>query len=122
MNLQAGIYSYRLKQIDRDGKLSYSNEAEVTIGIVPKVFALDQNFPNPFNPTTTISYAIAEPSIVKLVLFDDLGREVQTLVNESKEAGFYKVNFNAAHLSSGLYIYKISAGQFSAVKKMLLLK
>jgi len=120
--LAAGKYSYRVKQIDRDGKLSYSSEVEVTIGVVPKAFALDQNYPNPFNPSTTISYAITEPSIVKLVLFDALGRDVQTLLNEPKEAGFYKLNFNAAHLSSGLYFYKITAGQFSAVKKMLLLK
>jgi hypothetical protein len=89
---------------------------------VPAQNELRQNFPNPFNPTTKISYAVLEPSVVRLIVYDRLGREVQTLVNENKEAGFYEASFDGANLPSGLYFCKIQAGKFSAVKKMLLMK
>ena len=85
-------------------------------------FNLAQNYPNPFNPTTKISYTIPERNNVSLKIYDMLGREVATLVNTTKEAGNYEVNFNASNLASGLYIYKIQAGSFTQSKKMLLLK
>ncbi len=121
-DLSSGKYSYRLKQIDRDGKFTYSQSIEVTIGEVPKEFALAQNYPNPFNPSTVISYQLPANSAVSLKVFDAIGREIATLVNEVKEAGSYSVQFNASHLSNGIYFYTIKAGNFTATKKLTLLK
>lgn len=83
---------------------------------------MDQNYPNPFNPTTTIEFALPHNSNVKLVVYDILGRSVANLVNGSLTAGYHKVNFNAANLSSGVYFYRIEAGDFVSVKKLMLLK
>ena len=88
----------------------------------PYTFNLAQNYPNPFNPSTKISYTVAERNNVILKVYDMLGREVTTLVNTTKDAGNYEVNFDASNLASGLYIYKIQAGNFVQSKKMLLLK
>lgn len=93
----------------------------------PGSFSLSQNYPNPFNPTTTIKYSIpavgtARELSVHLAVYDVLGRKVATLVNQRQEAGTYSVQFNAANLPSGIYFYRISAGNFTAVKKMQLLK
>ncbi|MDP4197632.1 MAG: T9SS type A sorting domain-containing protein, partial [Bacteroidota bacterium] len=85
-------------------------------------FQLMQNFPNPFNPVTTISYSIPEDANVRLKVYDILGKEVKTLVNRNETAGIHKVNFNASSLPSGLYIYRIEAGSFTDSKKLLLLK
>jgi len=85
-------------------------------------YALDQNYPNPFNPATKISYSIKEEGLVTLKVYDVLGKEVATLVNENKAVGNYEVDFNASQLPSGMYIYKIQSGNFSDVKKMLLMK
>ncbi len=85
-------------------------------------FKLNQNYPNPFNPTTTISYSIPKRSNVSLKVYNMIGQEVAKLVNGEEEAGTYKVNFNGAELSSGIYFYKITAGSFSTVRKMILLK
>jgi hypothetical protein len=89
---------------------------------VPKDFMLYQNYPNPFNPTTTIKFAIPKAGFVKLAVYDMLGREVKTLVNESLGAGNYEVKFNSANLSSGIYFYKLITGDFTEVKKMSLIK
>lgn len=88
----------------------------------PTGFALSQNFPNPFNPTTSIKFNVGERANVTLKVYDMLGREVATLVNEVKESGSYDVNFDAAKLSSGTYVYKLTAGNFVETKKMVLLK
>ncbi len=88
----------------------------------PYSYALNQNYPNPFNPTTTISYSIPKNGLVKLVVYDILGKEIATLVNEVKNAGNYMVDFNASNLSSGIYFYKITSGEFSDIKKMTLIK
>lgn len=88
----------------------------------PTGFVLSQNFPNPFNPTTSIKYSVGERSNVSLKVFDMLGREVASLVNEVKEQGSYSVNFDAAKLASGTYVYKLTAGNFVETKKMVLLK
>ncbi len=90
--------------------------------ILPTEFRLEQNYPNPFNPTTSIEYSVPSSEYVSLKIFDILGNETATLVNEQKDAGKYKVQFNAYNLASGLYIYKIQAGSFTQVRKMLLLK
>ena len=88
----------------------------------PNQFALAQNFPNPFNPTTSISYNVGTASHVILTVYNALGKEVATLVNSEKSAGTYKVDFSGAGLSSGIYFYKLNAGNFSQVKKMILMK
>jgi Secretion system C-terminal sorting domain len=85
-------------------------------------YSLNQNYPNPFNPSTIINYSVPKESFVKIKVFDLLGREVKTLINENKTAGNYSVNFNAKNLSSGIYFYTIKAGSFVQTKKMVLLK
>ncbi len=92
------------------------------ISNLPKAFALYQNYPNPFNPSTTIHYEIPNSGLVTLKIYDVLGRESATLVNEYKTIGKYDVKFNAANLSSGVYFYQLREGNFTAVKKLLLLK
>jgi hypothetical protein len=88
----------------------------------PKTFALEQNFPNPFNPLTTIRYQIPETAKVNLEIYNTLGQKVATLVNKEQEAGYYDVNFNASRLASGVYVYRITAGKHHSVKKMMVLK
>ena len=88
----------------------------------PAEFRLFNNYPNPFNPTTNIKFNIAKLSFVKIVVYDVLGREVQTLVNELLSQGSYKISFDGTSLKSGIYFYKISAGDYSEIKKMLLIK
>jgi hypothetical protein len=89
---------------------------------VPSDFVLHQNYPNPFNPKTNIGFQVADNGLVTLRVYDMLGREVVTLVNEKKQAGSYEVEFNASNLASGVYFYKLAAGNFSAVKKLILMK
>lgn len=89
---------------------------------LPLEFKLDQNYPNPFNPSTFIRFTIPERANVQLKVYDLLGGEITTLVNEDKEAGWYNINFNAAELASGFYIYRIKAGNYSSTKKMLIIK
>jgi len=88
----------------------------------PDHFILEQNYPNPFNPTTTIKYSIHSAGFVKLVIYNAIGEEIKTLVNEQKSAGTYEVFFDAEDLTSGIYFYKIDAGEFSATRKMVILK
>ncbi|OIP60358.1 MAG: hypothetical protein AUK34_06455 [Ignavibacteria bacterium CG2_30_36_16] len=119
-----GEFSYRLKQIDYDGSVEYSSIVKVSV-TSPDEFTLSQNFPNPFNPSTTIAFSIPVASYVNLKVFDILGREVVTLINGNLDAGKHSVNFDAASaggLSSGLYLYQLNAGSFSSAKKMNLLK
>jgi hypothetical protein len=120
-NLSAGTYSYRLKQIDDNGSYKYINLSE-SFTIQPAEYNLSQNYPNPFNPTTVINYSIPKAGHVTIKVYNVLGKEVATLVNEEKPAGTYAVNFSAQHYSSGVYYYTISAGNFSATKKMILMK
>lgn len=90
--------------------------------LVPKNFELTQNYPNPFNPSTTIEYSIPKDAIVSLKIYDVLGKEVVTLVNDQKSAGTYILNWNASNYSSGLYFYRLTAGEFTETKKMFLVK
>jgi len=117
----SGQYNYRLKQIDNDGQFEYSNIISINVG-VPANFYLSQNYPNPFNPSTNIDYSIPQASKVSLKIYDILGREVVSLVDEFKEAGTYTVTFDASNLPGGIYFYTIAAGNFMETKKMSLVK
>lgn len=127
--ISAGKYLYRLKQIDNDGKFEFSKEVEVEFG-TPNEFSLNQNYPNPFNPRTIISYQLPVYSFVTLKIYDVLGNEVVTLVNENQSAGIHSLEFQSAagsqQLASGIYFYKLSStsasGSFVQTKKMSLLK
>ena len=120
-NLTAGKYQYRLKQIDFDGTFEYSNTIEVDINL-PKTFALLNCFPNPFNPSTTITYRIPISGKVALKIFDVLGNEIVTLVSEEMTPGNYNVHFDASNLTSGVYLYRIQAGDYVQTRKMILIK
>ena len=120
-DLSGGQYFYRLKQIDYDGSFKYSKVVEVIVNVQTE-FSLSQNYPNPFNPVTNISYAITQSGFVALKIYDVLGNQVADLVNEEKPAGSYTVQFDGSNLSSGIYFYKLNAGNYIQVRKMLLLK
>jgi hypothetical protein len=120
-NLAPGKYLYRLKQIDFSGSFEYSNIVEAQVNN-PGQFVLEQNYPNPFNPATSIEYRVPVNGFVTLKIYDALGNEVASLVNEEKQAGNYLVNFEGRNLASGIYFCKMKAGAFSSVKKLVLLK
>ena len=94
--------------------------------LIPTVYMLNQNFPNPFNPSTVISWQLPDRSHVSLKIYDILGNEVATLINENREAGYYETTFNASSLASGMYIYRLSAsgraGNYFFTRKMLMIK
>ncbi len=112
---------YRLKQLDYNGSSDFSKVLTVAYD-VPRVFNLSQNYPNPFNPSTVIKYGIAKTSDVSLKIYNSIGQEVAELVKGQKEPGTYKVQFDAKNLSSGVYFYKLKAGDFISIKKMIVLK
>lgn len=125
-NLAAGSYSYRLKQVDFDGSFEYSSVVEADV-VTPSEFSLAQNYPNPFNPSTMINFALKVDSKVTLKVFNLLGQEVVTLLNQNFAAGPQSFDFNAAGLNSGVYFYQIDARgidgtNFTATKKMILTK
>ncbi|MCU7500796.1 MAG: T9SS type A sorting domain-containing protein [Ignavibacteria bacterium] len=119
--LNPGFYAYRLKMIGTDGTLKYSDPLTVEIKR-PVLGDLGQNYPNPFNSMTAINYTIPEDAQVTLSIFNIQGQLISQPVNEFKSAGHYTFNFDASNLASGTYIYKLSAGNFTQIKKMLLLK
>ena len=90
--------------------------------IIPAVWKLEQNYPNPFNPSTTIKYQVPAAGYVSLKIYDILGREILTLVNENKQAGYYEARFDAVRFPSGVYIYELRSKYYSSDKKMMLLK
>jgi hypothetical protein len=123
-NLPSGNYSYRLKQVDFNGSYEYSNVIEVSV-LTPQEFSLEQNFPNPFNPSTQITFNLRVDSDVQLKVFNLLGQEIATLINGRLSAGTQQVEFKADNLTSGVYFYRIDAkgidgSNFSSVKKMIL--
>ncbi|MBV6444332.1 MAG: hypothetical protein IFNCLDLE_00593 [Ignavibacteriaceae bacterium] len=124
--LASGKYTYRLRQVDFDGTSEYSNEVEAVIDI-PTEYALAQNFPNPFNPSTTIEFSLKADARVTLKLYNALGQEVKTILGDNYAMGNYKIDFNASGLNSGVYFYTIEASgvdgsKFTATKKMILMK
>ncbi|MFA5010704.1 MAG: LamG-like jellyroll fold domain-containing protein [Ignavibacteria bacterium] len=121
-NLTTGTYSYRLKQVDYNGNYEYFNlNSNVEIG-TPQKYSISQNYPNPFNPATKIYFDIPKVSSVKISVYDVSGREVKVLVNEKYQPGNYETVFDGSMFSSGVYFYKIQAGDFTETKKMILMK
>ncbi|MBN1634588.1 MAG: T9SS type A sorting domain-containing protein [Ignavibacteria bacterium] len=121
-NLQTGKYKYRLKQIDYNGNFEYFELAGVVDVGIPAKYDLSQNYPNPFNPVTKINFDIPESGLVTMKVYDMLGREVSTLINEMKDAGYYTVIFDASGLASGVYFYRLNTNGFSSVKRLVVLK
>ena len=135
ISVAAKKYYYRIKQIDFDGTIAYSGEIEISLKqIVPELLG---NYPNPFNPLTTIKFALPVDSRVKINVYNTVGQLVETLVDNEMESGYHEVNFNAARLASGVYLYQLSvvpqarrdlvlkdgqANEYVSVKKMLLIK
>lgn len=120
-NLKTGTYQYRLKQIDFNGNFEYFNlNGDIKIGS-PVKFSLSQNYPNPFNPSTKISFQIPTDEFVTLKVYDNTGREVMSLVNETKTAGYHTVELKSS-LTSGIYYYVLKAGSFTDTKKMSVIK
>ncbi|HRI46849.1 MAG TPA: T9SS type A sorting domain-containing protein, partial [Ignavibacteriaceae bacterium] len=119
-SLSSGKYSYRLKQIDTDGKYTYSEVVNVEIENIPTEYTLFQNYPNPFNPSTTIKFGLPEDSKVVLEVYNIIGEKVKTLINQEMSAGYHNVNFTGNELSTGIYIYRITANEFTSTKKFIL--
>jgi len=124
-NLQTGKYQYRLKQIDNNGNFAYfalNGIAEVGI---PAKFDISQNYPNPFNPVTKINFDLPKDTKVNITVFDLTGREIKTIVNEFRTAGYYTVQFDASGVSSGVYFYRImtdGGNKFIMTKKLVVVK
>ena len=128
-NLPIGqLYGYVRKVANLWADPSLKLKYDTTVGVekveeeIPQSFSLYQNYPNPFNPNTTISYSVTQDGFVKLAVYNMVGEEVATLVNNTQKAGKYDVTFNASKLSSGVYVYRIEAANFTAAKKMILLR
>ena len=128
-----GVYYWKIMAYDKDQFITPSNNDEwyvFTVGnvaidgglLIPEEFALHSNYPNPFNPTTTIQYDIPKPSQVTLTIYNMNGQVVDRLVNQKQEPGFYSVQWDAQNVSTAVYIYRIQADGFSAFKKCLLIK
>lgn len=114
-----GVYA---QNVNFDGTLGNITGVSAPTSPVPMTYQLFQNYPNPFNPTTTIQYSLPTKTTVRLTMYNVLGQEVATLVNEERLAGTYNVSFEASHLSSGIYFYTLSAGSFSTTRKLMLIK
>lgn len=122
-HLRAGKYSYRLRQIDRDGKFIVTAAIETEVGIAPKVFTLAQNYPNPFNPATTIEFTLPQNGRAVVKVHNSIGQEIATIFDQNAEAGrIISVPFNGNTLASGVYFYSISFNGQRIVKKMMLMK
>jgi hypothetical protein len=123
-----GKILYRLKQVDFDGSFNYSDIVATEVNIKPDKFLLSQNYPNPFNPTTKISWQVPVASRQTLKVYDILGNDISTLVDEYRDAGIYEIEFNAENLPTGIYFYYFEvfdlAGNkiYTERRKMLLLK
>jgi hypothetical protein len=121
--LAPGRYAYRIKQIDNDGSFAYYSAAELEIGAAAKVFALEPNYPNPFNPETMIEFTLPGDGRAVLKIYNTLGQEVATLFNEDATAGrIYQARFDGSSLPSGVYFYTLSHGGQQQVRKLLLVR
>jgi hypothetical protein len=120
--LAEGTYSYRIKQVDFDGSYKYYDLNQDVEIAAPISYALSQNYPNPFNPTTKIKYSVPFDGFVNIAVFNILGKKVANIVSSVQKAGNYELTFDATNLASGMYIYKMKAGDFVSIKKMMILK
>lgn len=124
---QGQTYFYRIKAYNSFTDSDYSNEISLSLVSVenieiPVEFSLGHNYPNPFNPSTKIKFALPKTAVTNLVIYDSLGREVQTMVSKELPAGFYELNFEANNLPSGIYFYRIQSGEFTQTRKMIIMK
>jgi len=117
-----GTIQYRLKQINFNGTYEYSNVIEVYVDFTPKEFLLYQNFPNPFNPSTSINFSLPVNVRVRINIYNSLGELVSEVINKELEAGYHKILFGGASIPSGIYFYRLQAGNFIETKKMILMK
>lgn len=116
-------YQYRLKQIDRDGKFTYSGVVEVTTSMSAEDYALSQNYPNPFNPSTSFTFAVQKAELASVKLYNLVGQEIATLFNDiAQPHQLYTIHFNADQLPSGIYFYSVRTAGRNEVKKMMLMK
>jgi lysophospholipase L1-like esterase len=130
LNRLYSTYKYRLKQIDYKGNYRYLGELNVGVIYtdiidpynIPHTYSLEQNYPNPFNPTTNFEFHIGNFELVTIKVYNTLGKEVATIVNQELPAGSYKYRWNAGNLASGIYYYRIQAGKFTSTKKLILMK
>jgi len=120
--VNAGFKSPSRKWGTTSAVINVTGIDEELVGLRPESFMLYSNYPNPFNPTTKIRYTIANTAFTSLKVYSLLGEEVESLINEEKTPGVYEVNFDAANLTSGTYLYKLQAGNFIETKKMIVLK
>jgi len=120
--LKVRDYTNHFSDYSSSVSVNFSEFNKISLGYVLNEYGLKQNYPNPFNPTTTISYSIKTAGLVTLKVYDVMGTEVASLINANKEAGKYSVEFNAADLPSGIYFYTLTSGNFTATKKLILLK
>ncbi|MFZ0453183.1 MAG: T9SS type A sorting domain-containing protein [Ignavibacteriaceae bacterium] len=128
-NVEAGQnYIYRIKAYKDSLESEYSNEASFLVdvkseaGKIPTEYSISQNFPNPFNPATKIKFGLPKAGLTRITVYDLLGRDIMTLINNELKAGYHEVNFDAHNLPSGIYLYKIQSGEFTQTKKMILMK
>ncbi len=121
-NLQSGKYNYRLKQIDYNGAYKYYELQNEVVVNLPSKFELAQNYPNPFNPVTVIRFDVPRISNIKLVIYDNTGREIERLVDDVLMPGIYEYKWNATNFASGIYFYKLQADGFENIKSMALVK
>lgn len=120
-NIISNKFTYRLRQIDKDGKSIYSKTVEIVVPS-PDRYELFPNYPNPFNPSTTINYSLAISGNTKLSVYNSLGSKVATILDEYKPAGNYSVQFNGSNLASGIYLFRLESGNYSAARKFILMK
>lgn len=122
LKLKPGSYNYRLKQIDYNGNYEYFELALPVIISKPKEFTLGQSYPNPSNPKCNIEFQLPEKTFVNISVYDITGRLAAELVNSELDAGIHTAEFDGSRYSSGTYIYRINAGKFTEVKKLVLVK
>jgi hypothetical protein len=116
-----GQHQYQLKQVDLDGKATLSESVVVDV-TAPTKFTLEQNYPNPFNPSTTIRYGLPARTHVTMTIYNALGQQVAELVNGEVDAGNHDVKFEGSNLASGVYFYRLTAGEHADSKKLILMK
>jgi uncharacterized protein YdaL len=120
--LNSGITLKDIYIADKDGNGLITGNIENENSGIPREYSLSQNFPNPFNPVTVINFQIPKSGLTQMKVYDVTGRLIKTLVNEFKTSGYYKIEFDASSLASGVYFYKLTSGNYSSVKKLVVLK